>query len=332
MIASLLLVCFLLYLFFSGFNQAKQVSLETQTLNMNEQMDRETAAVEKEQKENISSDTAVEQEDQMDHISNDIAAEEEGQLKADSTNDKQTITQKIKEKIREVVEGTIRLFREDLKIVAIGDSLTQGVGDETESGGFVGILDHTFEDNKLNVTIENYGKRGNRTDQLLKRLENKDIASSIGKADTVLITIGSNDIMKVVKSNFTNLTLEPFQKEKEEYSKRLTAILHKINELNPDTQIYLIGFYNPFERPFGDIEELGMIVNNWNDVGRSVTEEFENVDYIPIADLFVQSDIELLDDDHFHPNTSGYKLIAQRILENLNEMSVDTEKTTAEIE
>ena len=138
--------------------------------------------------------------------------------------------------------------------------------------------------------------------------------------------------MKVVKSNFTNLTLEPFQKEKEEYSKRLTAILHKINELNPDIQIYLIGFYNPFERPFGDIEEFGMIVNNWNDVGRSVTEEFENVDYIPIADLFVPSDIELLDDDHFHPNTSGYKLIAQRILENLNEMSVETENTTAEIE
>jgi len=319
-------------LFFLDFNQTKQVSLKTQTLNMNEQMDIDTAAVEKEQQENISSDTVVEKEDQMDNIPNDIVAEEEGQLEADSTNDEQTVTQKIKEKIREVVEGTIRLFKKDLKIVAIGDSLTQGVGDETESGGFVGILNHTFEDNKLNVTIENYGKRGNRTDQLLKRLENKDIASSIRKADTVLITIGSNDIMKVVKNNFTNLTLESFQKEREEYSKRVAAILNKINELNPDTQIYLIGFYNPFESPFGDIEEFGMIVNNWNDAGRSVTEEFENVNYIPIADLFVQSDIELLDDDHFHPNTSGYKLIAQRVLENLNEISVETEITTVEIE
>jgi lysophospholipase L1-like esterase len=308
--ASLLLVCFLLYLFFSDFNQTKQISLKAQTSNMNEQMD------------NVS----------IDIVADDIAAEEEGQLEADSTNDKQTITQKIKEKVREVVEVTIRLFKEDLKIVAIGDSLTQGVGDETESGGFVGILNHTFEDNKLNVTIENYGKRGNRTDQLLKRLENKDMASSIRKADTVLITIGANDIMKVVKNNFTNLTLEPFQKEREEYTKRLTAILHKINEINPDTQIYLIGFYNPFERPFGDIGEFGMIVNNWNDAGRSVTEEFENVNYIPIDDLFVQSNIELLDDDHFHPNTSGYKLIAQRVLENLNEISVETEKTTAEIE
>jgi lysophospholipase L1-like esterase len=329
-IATLLLVCFLLYLFFSEFNQTNQVSLETQTLNINEQID--MAAVEKEQQENISSDTVVEKEAQTGNISNDITAAEEGQLKAASTNDKQTITQKIKEKIREVVEGTIRLFEKDLKVVAIGDSLTQGVGDETESGGFVGILNHTFEDNKLNIRIENYGKRGNRTDQLLKRLENKDIASSIRRADTVLITIGSNDIMKVVKNNFTNLTLEPFQKEREEYSKRLRSIFNKVNELNPDTQIYLIGFYNPFEHPFGDIEEFEMIINDWNEASQSVTEEFENVNYIPIADLFVQSNIELLDDDHFHPNTSGYKLIAQRVLENLNEMSVETEQTKAEAE
>ena len=157
-IAALLLVCFLLYLFFSEFNQTNQVSLETQTLNINEQID--MAAVEKEQKENISSDTIVEKEDQTDNISNHIEAAEEEQLEADSTNDKQTITQKIKEKIREVVKGTIRLFEKDLKVVAIGDSLTQGVGDETESGGFVGILNHTFEDNNLNVAIENYGKEG----------------------------------------------------------------------------------------------------------------------------------------------------------------------------
>ena len=138
--------------------------------------------------------------------------------------------------------------------------------------------------------------------------------------------------MKVVKNHFTNLTLEPFQKEREEYSKRLRSILNQVNELNPDTQIYLIGFYNPFERPFGDIEEFEMIINDWNEASQSVTEEFENVNYIPIADLFVQSNIELLDDDHFHPNTSGYKLIAQRVLENLNEMSVEKEQTTAEAE
>ena len=67
------------------------------------------------------------------------------------------------------------MFKKDLRIVSIGDSLTEGVGDETESGGYVGILNHTFEDNQLNIRIENYGKKGNRTDQLLKRLHQDEM-------------------------------------------------------------------------------------------------------------------------------------------------------------
>ena len=105
------------------------------------------------------------------------------------------------------------MFKKDLRIVSIGDSLTEGIGDQTESGGYVGILNQTFEDNQLNIRIENYGKKGNRTDQLLKRLDQDDIASAIKKADIVLITIGANDIMKVVKNNILNLTTEPFNRE-----------------------------------------------------------------------------------------------------------------------
>lgn len=330
-IASLLLVSFLLFIYFSDFNQTKQVSLKTQTLMTEEQKDIDTASVEEVPQENHTSETELQKGDQTDHLSIEIETEED-QLEAANNNDHQSITEKVKERIREVVEGTISLFKKDLRVVAIGDSLTQGVGDETEKGGFVGILDHTFEDNNLNIPIDNYGKRGNRSDQLLKRLENKDIISSIRKADTVIITIGANDIMKVVKSNITNLTLEPFEKEREAYTERLRAILNRVNELNPDVQMYLVGFYNPFERYFGDIEELGQIVDSWNDGSKMVTEEYANVEYIPIADLFDQTHIDLLADDHFHPNTTGYKLIAQRVLENLNELHVENEITTAETE
>ena len=151
----------------------------------------------------------------------------------------------------------------------------------------------TFEENQLNIRIENYGKKGNRTDQLLKRLDQDDIASSIKKADIVLITIGANDIMKVVKDNLLNLTTEPFNRELEGYQERLRAIFHKIKERNPDVHIYLIGFYNPFEQYFDNIEDVGKIVTNWNEAGKAVTEEFEHVSYIPTADLFVPSDTEI---------------------------------------
>ncbi|QCJ42595.1 hypothetical protein FAY30_12130 [Bacillus sp. S3] len=226
-------------------------------------------------------------------------------------------TDEIKEKVREVVEGVIDFFEKDQKMVAIGDSLTEGVGDETKSGGYVGILNHTFEDHNLKIKIENFGKKGNRSDQLLKRLENKEIATAISKADSVLITIGANDIMKVLRSNFTNLTLEPFQVERVEYIERLTAIFNRLKELNPDAHIYLIGFYNPFESQFANIKELDMIIDNWNDAGKLLTEEYENVSFVPTEDLFTNSTMNLLAGDQFHPNTRGYKLIAQRVLEYL---------------
>ncbi|MEC1525332.1 SGNH/GDSL hydrolase family protein [Neobacillus niacini] len=241
------------------------------------------------------------------------------------------IAENIKDKVREVLEVALDFLKKDQQIVAIGDSLTEGIGDETENGGYVGILNNTFEDNKLNITVQNFGKKGNRTDQLLKRLENEDIASAIKEADMVLITIGANDIMSVFKSNFMNVTMEPFQAERVKYMERLKAIFNKINELNPDTQIYLIGFYNPFERHFGEIKELGMIVENWNEAGKSVSEEYKNVRFIPTIDLFSNSTIDLLAEDEFHPNTSGYKLMAQRVLDYLKESNKETEMNSVEV-
>jgi|GEM_PF-1134294 len=323
-LASLLVVCFSLYLVLSNSNQSKQINVETSIMNGAADSDEKTDhSITKDEK--VSKDPAPEKEVKVEDVSIDLADEEvkEG---ANGENDKRTtIPQGIKEKVRGVVEGVIKLFKKDLKVVAIGDSLTQGVGDETENGGYVGILNNTFQENDINITIENYGKRGNRTDQLIKRLEKKEIAASIQKADIVFITIGANDIMKIVRNNFMNLHIELFNQEKPKYLERLRVILNKINELNPDTKVYLIGFYNPFERYFDDVEEMQMIVDDWNESSKFVTEEFENVNYIPTSDLFSNSDIELLADDYFHPNTTGYKLMAKRILENMEEVSVEEE-------
>jgi lysophospholipase L1-like esterase len=303
----LLFVSFLLYLLLPDRNQAKVESVKA-----------------------IASDKQVQIENTGDTASENATAEEEVQIEREKTNDK-SITEDIKAKVREVVEVALDFFKKDQKIVSIGDSLTEGIGDETENGGYVGILNHTFEDNNLNITVENFGKKGNRSDQLLKRLEKEDITSAIKEADIVLITIGANDIMKVLKSNIMNVSMEPFQEERVKYIERLTAIFNKINELNPDTQIYLIGFYNPFERYFGEIKELDMIIENWNSAGKSLSEEYDNVRYIPIKDLFSNSTIDLLAEDEFHPNTSGYKLMAKRVLEYLKESNEETEINTVDI-
>ncbi|MFD2923557.1 SGNH/GDSL hydrolase family protein [Halobacillus naozhouensis] len=230
-----------------------------------------------------------------------------------------TLGEGLREAFSSVIEGAKALFvEEDLKIVAIGDSLTQGVGDRTDNGGYVGILEETLNSNieGEDINIENYGKRGNRTDHLLERMEEEEMASSIEEADIVLVTIGANDMMNVVKNNFTSLNYEDFAAEQAGYEKRLHEVMQRIEELNPDAPFYLIGLYNPFSKYFDNIPELTQIINEWNRIGKEVVSEHDQAVFIPIKDIFAgKLDEYLWKQDHFHPNEKGYKQIAKRVLE-----------------
>ncbi|MBM7551936.1 SGNH/GDSL hydrolase family protein [Thalassobacillus pellis] len=229
-----------------------------------------------------------------------------------------SIGQGIKKAVTSVLESAVDLFiKKDLKIVAIGDSLTQGVGDESEQGGYVGILENTLTDDETNpdFNIENYGKRGNRTDQLIERMKGKEMSESIEEADIIMITIGANDVMAVVKDNFHDLDYGDFVAVHEEYKQRLNEIFQIIYDKNPDVHTYLIGLFNPFAGYFNYIPEMGQIMDDWNQIGRNTVAKYDNATFIPINDLFLTTEEDLLWEDHFHPNQKGYKLIAERVLE-----------------
>lgn len=223
--------------------------------------------------------------------------------------------EQVNEKITTTLKNTVKvLFKKEFHIVAVGDSLTQGVGDDTKNGGYIGILDDTINHNSEVITFENFGVRGHRTDQLLKRLEEPDVSSSIHDADIVLMTIGANDIMQVAKENFADLTYPLFVEEQEAFEERLNNIFQKIETINPKAHIYLIGLYNPFEKVFQEIEELDLIVNSWNQTIMDTIEDYENATFIPVKDLFDETDINLFAEDNFHPNLNGYQRIANRVL------------------
>lgn len=218
-------------------------------------------------------------------------------------------------------QNTINFFsNRETKITAIGDSLTQGIGAVNEEGGYVGILDRSINQSEQVVTVNNFGKRGNRSGQMLERLSLPEVEDSIKESDIVLVTIGANDIMRVLRENITDLNLDPFYEERDLYEERLNEITDTIFELNPNADIYLLGIYNPYLQYFGDVEELGVILEDWNETTEQLAEEDDQIFYVPTEDLF-SDDTEgsLLAEDRFHPNDAGYKLMAQRVLDYLSE-------------
>lgn len=225
-------------------------------------------------------------------------------------------------------------FPDPVQIVSIGDSLTQGVGDSKDNGGYLPYLQKNLEKEPSITSVEmiNHGVRGNRTDQLLKRLDKAGVQEDIEQADSIVVTIGGNDIMKVFKQNFSNLELNQFDSAKIGYEKRLRQILDKVRSENERAQIYLVGVYNPFSKWFGDFYELDEIMNDWNDSGKRIITEYDSAYFIEIDDIFQNSKEDLLyTEDYFHPNDRGYELIAERIYNNMEVLTIgkDTMEASA---
>lgn len=240
---------------------------------------------------------------------------DESEERTEEEEPEQEDDESITKNIKEIVQEAFNFFQQDTHIVAIGDSLTQGVGDETGNQGYVGILEERLNDEDYSVTFDNFGKRGNRTDHLLKRIEeNPEITNSLETADIILVTIGANDLMQIMKDNFMNLTEEPFMEGINPYGERLNQILEKMHEENPDATIYLLGFFNPFEQYFSEIEELNQIVTLWNNRSLQVANQYDYVSFIPMQDIFQDVDEDVYSEDNFHPNRRGYEIIADRVI------------------
>lgn len=223
--------------------------------------------------------------------------------------------------------------------VAVGDSLTQGVGDTTNQGGFVPLVAQSLSnDYGYQVETKNYGVSGNTSQQILKRMtEQEDIAQSLATADLMTLTVGGNDLRKVILDNITNLKIATFQKPSEEYSKRLFQIIKLARKDNPNLPIYVLGIYNPFYVNFPELTAMQTIVDNWNQTTQETIKGMDNVYFVPINDLLYKGidgeqgvtqpsgektkvvNNALYEEDRFHPNNIGYEIMKRAVLEKISE-------------
>ncbi|WP_090791803.1 SGNH/GDSL hydrolase family protein [Pelagirhabdus alkalitolerans] len=246
----------------------------------------------------------------------------------------QTAAGDLSQNLRDAIDQTLNVFTQnDYHITALGDSLTQGVGDETNNAGYVGVLERRLTNKDYRVNIDNFGRRGNRTDQLITRLEEENaIQRSISRSDVVLITIGANDIMRIVRENIMDLNEAAFSSELNDYENRLHEIFELINEYNEETEVFLIGFFNPFAGYFEDVEALYDILDEWNQTGAEVVQMYPNAHFISIEDLFSIDDVNLLADDNFHPNETGYSLMGSRVLSTILPLLDEMHETAEDVE
>ena len=222
--------------------------------------------------------------------------------------------------------------------VAIGDSLTKGVGDSTNQGGFVPLLAQSLtNETGLEFKAINYGVSGNTSGQILSRMqEKKEIGKDLKQAQLLTITIGGNDLRKAILEDTSNLDLDRFEKASKTYEKNLKQIIELARKDNPDLPVYVVGIYNPLYLNFPDLTELQTLVDQWNQRTEETLSAYQGVYFVPINDLFykgidgksgvTESELgketvtndALYDEDSFHPNNTGYEIMKEAVLEKIH--------------
>jgi len=197
-----------------------------------------------------------------------------------------------------------------LKIIALGDSLTRGTGD-IEGKGYVGYVSDQLKQSGTDVSLVNLGIKGLTSSELVEQMKQKEIERQIGQADIILMTIGGNDLFLGGQS-LTDLSEASISGLEEAYINHLKTILTSIRAVNTEATVYLLGLYNPFSE-FQNGELMSTVVRNWNSKTAETLAQYSRAVLVPTYDLFQLKAEKLLFTDHFHPNETGYRLMAGRV-------------------
>lgn len=223
----------------------------------------------------------------------------------------------------------LSIFKEnmaqDIYYLALGDSLTRGIGDELKKYGYTIRLEEQLEKWPMIKTVEldNRGKNGRRSDQLLALLEKGHYDEELERANLITMTLGGNDVMKVVKNNLFSLKKEMFDKELTKFMSRYETILEEIRLRNPDAPIIIIGFYNPFSIVVDEVTPFEPIITEWNTEIERLANTQTNACFVAIDDLFLSNEDMVYHVDFFHPNSTGYERMTNRIIETMQSCEIE---------
>jgi lysophospholipase L1-like esterase len=210
------------------------------------------------------------------------------------------------------IYGNTQEKDEDEKLVlAFGDSLTYGYGDEKGSGYIDTLKVELNNQNKEEFNFDNEAIYGLESSGILTQLSDVGIRGELDEADYFILFIGTNDLINSNGGNLKNLKHEEIAKGKEDYMKNLNTIISILTEQNDQAPILLLGLYNPYP----DSKAIETVIDDWNNGINKMIKDEKRIVYIPTNDLFKGVNKKQYFSDSLHLNDKGYKLVSDRILE-----------------
>jgi len=222
-----------------------------------------------------------------------------------------------------------------ISLIAIGDSLTQGDGDDS-GRGYPGRLLEIITPNRPGSTLSNFGKSGWSSDALINgdqglpgqlglAVGEVQAAAEQGRGAVVLVWIGSNDLWYLYEYG-GDVTDAQEQEDLQRYSANMDAILTQLRGAGAQVIVALLD--DQSKRPVAlkgeaftaitqdELARMSVQAQRYNEVIAQKAAQYGalTVDFYNTT-IFIDS--ATLYDDGNHPNQAGYDLIAQKWYEML---------------
>ncbi|MDM5328813.1 GDSL-type esterase/lipase family protein [Neobacillus sp. CF12] len=212
------------------------------------------------------------------------------------------------------IRGSSASSTKVFNLVALGDSITHGIGDPAKKGYIGGVKVKLEDIQNTPVNVSNFAIPRYSSDKVIEQLQDKKTNAQIEKANYIILYIGTNDFRQSANHQFYPLDVKKVNEGKGKFKTNLYKILEHIRIKNSAAPIFVLGLYHPYVE-YPNQQEILNTIENWNDEIDNVAVDFEKTYYVPTLDLFQDKPKSTYFSDSLHPNPAGYQLIADRVSE-----------------
>lgn len=195
--------------------------------------------------------------------------------------------------------------KECITYLALGDSLTEGIGATRPDGNFVRQFFQHMKHSE-HCRVRNFGISGITSSELYQMMNNPAIYRLLKRASHVSITTGGNDFIQMYERG--GLTLKRLDATVTSLCDHVSKIMELVKKCNRDAIIYLLGFYAPVPAYSLGEHMICAFIEETNSYYEKICKHYQ-VEWVnPFQTFFRRLDYF---SDEVHPNQEGYDELAK---------------------